>query len=346
MIQPTGVHLVGSVPFSSAEEVFVKSIQALPNNRLQRIPDGETGSRYNFVAWQCPVFPNQVLGPHHRDRSKPQGGTDFECTLDDIGPTRYDVVAVESYRMFCGLRDRGVIPRGGGLRFQVSLPTPINGTWNMVDFAYRERVEQLYSERLVEDMNRLQDTVPAHDLAIQIDVTVEFAYLEYERGRLAEPIFKPYFSSVKEGVLRRIEALSSAVRKDVQLGFHLCYGDRFHAHFVEPEDAGLLVEMAMGITERVGPRHAIEWFHMPVPKDRVDAAYFDPLRKLEIGDAKLFLGLVHAHDEDGTKQRLKMAQAIYPHSFGVATECGLGRTPPEDIDSIFTICRNITEPGI
>ena len=346
MSQPTSVHLVGSVPFSSAKEVFLKSIQALPN-RLARIPDGETGSRDNFIAWQLFVFPPQVRGTHFRGGQQPQEErTDFECTLDHIRPTQYDVVALESYQTFCELRESGVIPQG--VRFQVSLPTPINGTWNLVDFAHRERVEPLYAERLVQDMNRLQDAVPARDLAIQFDVAVEFAYLEYERGRLVEeaPIFKPYFSPVKEGVLRRIEALASAVRRDVQLGFHLCYGDRFHRHFVQPEDTGLLVDMATAIARQVGPRHPINWFHMPVPKNRADAAYFDPLKKLDIGDAGLVLGLVHAHDEEGTKERLKMAQAVYPHPFGVATECGMGRTPLEDIDSIFTICRNVTAPGI
>ncbi len=342
MSQPTGVHLVGSIPFSSAEEVFVRSIQALPN-RLQRIPDGETGNRHYFVMWQSFVFPPQVLSPIHRN-GKPPESSDFECTLDHIKPTRYDEMAISSYRTFCKLRDQGIIPQG--VRFQVSIPTPINTTWTHVDYAYRERVEPLYMERLTQDLRRLQKAIPAHDLAIQIDAAMEFAYLEYERGRIQDPFFNPYFSSVKEGILERISKLSSAIDQDVQLGFHLCYGDRQHQHFVQPEDAGLLVEVATGISEQVGPRHPIQWIHFPVPKDRTDTNYYNPLKSLDIGEAKLFLGLVHSHDEDGTKQRLKAAQTIYPHSFGIATECGMGRTPLEDIDSIFTVSRNLTGPGI
>ena len=65
MTQPPSVHIVGSVPFPSAEEVFIKSIQTLPE-RLHSIPDGETGSRYNFVMWQSFVFPTRVLGLIHR----------------------------------------------------------------------------------------------------------------------------------------------------------------------------------------------------------------------------------------------------------------------------------------
>ena len=58
------------------------------------------------------------------------------------------------------------------------------------------------------------------------------------------------------------------------------------------------------------------------------------------------LGLVHAHTEEGTKKRLRVAQAIHPHPFGVATEYGMCRTPLEDMGSIFTICRNVTDPVI
>ena len=67
---------------------------------------------------------------------------------------------------------------------------------------------------------------------------------------------------------------------------------------------------------------------MPVPKDRAEAAYSDPL-----------------NDEEGMKEWLKMAQVFYPHPFGVATECGMGRPPLEDIGGTFTICRNVTDTG-
>lgn len=342
MAKPTRVHFVGSVPFNSAEEVFVKLFQALPD-RVHRVPDGETGSRYYFVTWQSFVFPPQVLGPIHR-KGQPLESEEFDCTLDHVKHTKYDEVAIESYRTFCRLRDGGIIPQG--VRFQVSVPTPINTTWAHVDYAYRERVEPLYMKRLIQDLRHLQDVIPAKDLAIQIDVAVEFAYLEYERGRLSDPLFKPYFLSVKEGVLERISELSSAIDQDVQLGYHLCYGDLQHQHFVQPEDIGQLVDIAMGISKRVGPRHPIQWIHMPVPKDRSDAAYFEPLKGLDIGDTELFLGLIHAHDEHGSDERLKAAQSSYPHSFGVATECGMGRTPFDDIDSILTIARHLTAAEI
>ena len=190
----------------------------------------------------------------------------------------------------------------------------------------------------------MQDTILAQDLAIQFDAAVEFAYLEYERGRIENDFFQPPFSPVKEGILDRLVKLSSSINQEVPLGFHLCYGDRENQHFVQPENTSLLVEIANGISERVGRQHSVSWINMPVPKDRTDNEYFEPSEDLAIGDAELYLGLIHAHDESGTAKRLEAAQSICPLPFGVATECGLGRTRVEDVDSIFEIARDITAP--
>jgi len=43
--QPRGVHLVGSIPLASAEEVF-RTGSSILGERLRRIPDGETGGGY------------------------------------------------------------------------------------------------------------------------------------------------------------------------------------------------------------------------------------------------------------------------------------------------------------
>ena len=77
----------------------------------------------------------KVLNPYHRN-GKRQENVDFECILEQIKPTKYDEVAIESYRTFCELRDEGIIPQG--VRFHVSLPTPVGSTWASVNFDYRE----------------------------------------------------------------------------------------------------------------------------------------------------------------------------------------------------------------
>ena len=93
----------------------------------------------------------------------------------------------------------------------------------------------------------------------------------------------------------------------------------------------------------MAPIHEIAYLHMPVPKDRTDEAYFAPLKNLRLGSStKLFLGLIHPNDEAGTQKRADLAKAAYSKPFGVASECGLGRTPKEDLESILAGAKSVT----
>ena len=85
-----------------------------------------------------------------------------------------------------------------------------------------------------------------------------------------------------------------------------------------------------------------------MPKERTDSDYFKPLTGLKLGDSsgskppRVYLGLVHANNEAGTEKRIETAQASVQFPFGVATECGLVRTPPGEIDSILRIYKEVT----
>ena len=127
-----------------------------------------------------------------------------------------------------------------------------------------------------------------------------------------------------------------------EMGYHLCYGDIGHQHFVQPPDIELMVELANAIMEKISNVHPIAYFQMPVPKDRVVAAYFQPLEILKLHDTKLVLGVVPPNDEAGTKKRLEVAQAFYPNIARVSSKCGLGRTPPGELRSILEICAAVT----
>ena len=123
---------------------------------------------------------------------------------------------------------------------------------------------------------------------------------------------------------------------DIDLMFHFCYGDAGHRHVVEPTDMGDMVDFANRLTARI-PR-PIQLIHMPVPRDRIDAAYFAPLARLRLNPAtKLCLGLVHYTDGiDGTRARLATAQRFVA-DFSIATECGFGRRDPTTIPELLRI---------
>lgn len=54
-------------------------------------------------------------------------------------------------------------------------------------------------------------------------------------------------------------------------------------------------------------------------------------------ETELYLGLVHADDMQGTLERMGAARKVISKDFGVATACGLGRTPAELIDDNLEI---------
>ena len=70
---------------------------------------------------------------------------------------------------------------------------------------------------------------------------------------------------------------------------------------------------------------------MPVPVDRVDDDYYEPLINIELDPAtEVFLGLLHDTDSpNGNVSRISIASKYLKES-GIAAECGLGRREPKD----------------
>ncbi len=326
MPQSREVLLVGSVPLGSAEAVFEACAAAL-GGRVRRLPDGETGPRTNWIAWQRVVlaanpalkqlaasgpFPIFVLDPAHN------GPVVF-------GALGYAKAALESYAAFKRLRGAGKLDPA--YRFQVSLPTPLAVVAQYIEASAQAAVEAPYGERLIAEAREIFAAIPHSELAIQWDVAIEFAVLEGLR--------RVHFAPILDGVVERLRSVRALVPGQAEMGFHLCYGDAGHKHFKEPADLGLLVKVANAISAD-SPR-PIQWIHMPVPQNRDDSAYFAPLAKLKIRpETRLFLGLVHGDGVEGTRRRMAMADKVV-HHYGLATECGFGRRPPESIPGLLRI---------
>jgi hypothetical protein len=329
-----GVHLIGSVPLASTEDVFCYACKQLPPGYLRCIPDGETGVRWNFIDWQRHIFPQNLTAPWFAPK-KEVSADEVEAAVASLPAlhTTYDDAAISSYATFRKLKEEGVIP--ANTRFQVSLPTPV-AVLLAVEFAYRPAIEPIYEEALLRSLTRIQTEIPAQELAVQWDVAPDIGMIE------GVSWIEPWFSPVQEGVEDRLVRLASYVRDDVEMGFHFCYGDMGHKHWMEPRDTGTMARLAGSVLERVKRR--VDWIHMPVPKDRDDVAYLAPLKGLKLDSTSLFLGLVHANDEEGTQKRIQAAGQAGIQTFGVATECGMGRTPVDELDSIFQIFTSVSKP--
>lgn len=336
-----GVHLCGSVPLADARTVFSEASRRI-GHHLKRIPDGETGVRDNWVVWQLPRIqahpdletvppPSPEYGPSERVQPKPG----VEAASIDFGPLGYADAALESWQVFRQLREDGAIP--AGVRFQVSLPTPIAVIGAFVAGPQGE-LERRYEARLLEELAAILAGIPAGDLALQWDVAVEFA--------IFEGIFPSWFGAdyptQLEGVGERLVRLGAAVPEPVQLGYHLCYGDFGHRHFAEPPDTGKLAAVAGRIL--AGLDRPVDWIHLPVPRSRTDAAYFEPLADLALPqETDLYLGLVHATDgRAGAIERIEAARTAVAE-FGIATECGMGRRPSDQIPALFDLHADLAD---
>ena len=337
--QPRGVHLVGSIPLADAEDVF-RAATVILGERLRRIPDGETGERINWIGWQArfigsnphfdlmPPNPDDYAPlPHFKLRSPLSSN---EITFERLG---YADAAKASYAVFSQLKQAGLIP--AGTCFQVSLPTPLAPVLAFITHSDQAEVGPAYEVAMLAELDQIAAAIPHHELAIQWDVAVEFGILES-----ATPAA---FEDVKKIVVERLIRLADLVPEDVELGYHLCYGDAGHKHFIEPADASKLVEVANAIS--AGLRRKINWIHMPVPRNRTDDAYFAPLRRLTLHpETELYLGLVHFTDGvEGTRRRIAAAQKVVT-DFGVATECGMGRRNAETIPELLRIHSEVAAP--
>ena len=85
----------------------------------------------------------------------------------------------------------------------------------------------------------------------------------------------------------------------------------------------------------------VDFVHIPVPRDRADDAYFEPLSKWPENAGKLYLGLIHITGGIETSKKLLATAKKHMDNFGVATECGFGRRPKESLPELMKIHREI-----
>ena len=323
-----GAHLVGSVPLPDAEAVF-RAVSALGAD-LRRLPDGETGVRKDWIAWQYAVLvatpglePIPVGDRHYLRRQMVH--LIGERVAPRFGPLGYADAALASFAIFDRLQRTGVIAEGA--RFQVSLPTPLAPLTVFVDLDDRAVVEPSYEAQIHAELRRIVDGIPHDRLAIQWDVAVEVG--------LVEGAWPAHFADAPRGTLDRLARLAAAVPHDVELGVHLCYGDFGHRHFTNPTDASTLVRLANALAAL--PRR-LAWIHMPVPLGWTTAAAYAPLADLKLAaPTDLFLGVVHLGDGlDGARRRIALASEGVPR-FGIATECGWGRRPADSVQPLLAL---------
>ncbi|HEY5897873.1 MAG TPA: hypothetical protein VIV54_09935 [Burkholderiales bacterium] len=329
------VHLVGSIGLDSVEEVF-STVGKLLGPHLKRVPDGEVGPRRLWVSFQYPLLrASPYLRPDPSGEVRPtnkfpklclaEGVTPGEITFGELGYARE---AKGSYLDFCAARSRGELPKS--VRFQVCLPTPMGVIYAFCTERDVVVIDAAYERAMIREVERICAAIPHQDLCLQWDFCHEMIILD---GQPQNQF--PTLKASMEDIMARMSRVCAAVPADVELGVHLCYGDFAARHFNEPRDMGRMVEVANAMTAAV--RRPLQYFHMPVPIERSDDAYFAPLKNLRFA-GELYLGVVHAADGvEGTRKRMAAASRHAPR-FGIACECGIARArKPELVKRVLEI---------
>ncbi len=339
-VVPDKVHLVGSIGLDTVEEVF-HTTGSLLGRRLRRVPDGEPGGRRLWISWQYPLLRAQPFLKADMSQPNPVSGfpplhladyvTDDEIRFPELGYARE---ARASYQDFLAAKAHGYLPPS--VRFQVSLPTPFAVINPFCVTQDAITIEQAYENAMIREVGMISRAIPHEQLCIQWDVCLEMVMWD---GRL--PRMRGPFIDLPAEIMARMTRIGSAVPEDVELGFHLCYGDWDAKHMIDPLDAGKLVEFANALTRAV--LRPITYIHMPVPLDRSDDAYFQPLGSLKLSPGtELFLGLVHIDGADATRRRIAAA-ANHASGFGIATECGMARCKsPELVRTLLKIHADVS----
>src|SRR5689334_19495402 len=341
------VHFVGSIPLPDAETVF-RSLSAATGPHLKRLPDGETGIRKTWIrflqqvladnpgieaASDVPPFKftqwdGKVLREIPRLRVKPGARLD-PATIK----TGYADMAIKSWHLFHRLQQEGVIP--AGVKFQISLPTPIAPTYNNMVPADRPTLIPVLTTHMLGEVAAIAQVLPHDRIALQWDVCQEVIAWEgyYEPG----PV------DFRQETIAELIAIGDGIPATIELGYHLCYASPADEHVIQPKDAGIMAAMINAVS--AGVRRPIQFFHLPVPKPRTDDAYFAPLDGLTLRpETEIYLGLVHRDDMAGNAARLAAARR-HVRVDGVATECGMARGDPKHFPALLAAHVQTAELG-
>ncbi len=327
---PDSAYLVGSIGLDSVDEIF-RTVGSAIGQRLKRIPDGEVGPRRLWASFQYPLLRSSpFLRPDPsgavRATSKfpllalAEGVEPDEITFGELGYARE---ARASYLDLLAAKKRSEIPEH--VRLQVCMPTPFGIIYAFAAPKDVLAIEAAYEKAMIEEVKRLCDAIPHKDLCIQWDFCHEMISLD---GQPQE--WFPAVGASQSEIMARMQRICAPVPADVEVGIHFCYGDFGAKHFIEPKDAGRMVDVANDMAKAVS--RPITYMHFPVPVGRTDPGYFAPFKDLKLDPrTEIYLGLVHeSAGVDGVLARIETAQKYVP-AFGIATECGIARARKPDL---------------
>jgi hypothetical protein len=330
--------LVGSIPLETAEEVF-RTVGAPLGKHLAYMPDGEVGDRQYWIDGIAYRVLNghpeletlrrpapdadgvehwRPLGRHDQFQFRVRPGVDAVRFGDPGWRLGFTRDAVASYFVFRQLKKEGVIP--AHVRFQVCIPLTYSAIASFFpDAADHARIVPGFTAALAAEVAKMAEKIPPEDLAIQWDLAIENRYVE---GKLAA---EGSDAAAREAarLMAPAHAVAAAMPAEVALGYHSCFGTLEGWPSRQPRDLTGSVMLLNAAVAASGRR--VDFLHIPTLGTAAQA-FFAPLKALDAGPARVYLGAIHEmHDAAGLKAQLGAAREFLPE-FGLSAPCGFGRT--------------------
>ena len=187
------------------------------------------------------------------------------------------------------------------------------------------------------DRQGMLEVIPADELVIQLDFAWEFVDMA-----IGERNYFPFWPEAHRRARssqRHAEQLSTSIWQGIPdetpLGYHWCYGTWGGWPMTAMQDLDLCVP-ASPTRPRSAADRRIDYIHMPVIR-QPGPGFFAPLDDLDIGDTKVYLGLIHHTDGvDGTSRGSRRHASTSPTS-GSARVCGYGRVDPGELPLVLDV---------
>lgn len=352
-----GVVLPGSVLLSTAEDAFRWAGENY-GPWLRRVSDGETGERSHWIQSQTKQFEeNPTLALAEPNPARPFGRAmlkeGVEPAFDRFG---YADWAKTSYEAFARARDAGVLPKG--IRLMVAMPHPMDTCWIMCQADAFGQIYPAYEAQALASVREVTDAIPHGDLTIQWDMPL---------ASLVWADSAPNLFASKQDMLDAVVRTAEVVAPDVELGFHLCYGDRTPPVFTgdapelaganealkvvyERPDASSLASLVNELAKTVS--RPIAYFHLPTDAGWLEPHHYESLKDLKIAPGtEMHVGVValrvdgNLPVEEGvirSRQRANAARSVLGN-VGLSSSCGLGRHTPEQFEAATTLIRELAQ---
>lgn len=324
------IHLVGTIPAESTEDALRLVTDTLGDSITDWLPDGETGSRRDWIGRLVENLRS------HPDLELTRDGdwSDYKSTpgFKVKKGHEFKTVDLDYYEHFEASwpefqKVRSNLGRAD-LALQVGIPGPIDLAFAAFGFNPVEGLRRVgpFEVATVREVEKIHETA-GDEIVFQLEIPIEVELV----NRIPSPLQTQAVRLLGRKILRVIADSPAGTR----WGFHLCVGDMNNESFSNLRDAGPAVRLANALVSQFPGGRTLEFVHMPLAHGSIppaiDQKFYAPLMDLNVpSDVRFIGGFAHEGQTLEDQQKVQnIVEVMVGHPVDVGASCGLGRRDVE-----------------